>query len=94
MESDEDNGAFGPISRSWDDIEGARSILNLNSPNGFHPSAAAPPGGAMPSASFLLPAASAPVTAVDFNPAASLGSIMNAPAAATANSTPTPPPPQ
>jgi len=36
MESDEDS-AFGPISRSWDDIEGARSILNLNSPNGFHP---------------------------------------------------------
>ena len=35
MESDEDT-AF-PLSRSWDDCEVARSILNLNSPNGFHP---------------------------------------------------------
>jgi len=34
MESDEDTFA---MSRSWDDIEGARSILNLHTPNGFHP---------------------------------------------------------
>ena len=27
------------MSRSWDDIEGARSILNLNSPASFHPTA-------------------------------------------------------
>lgn len=51
MESDEDASAF-PISRSWDDIEGARSILNLNSPNGFHPLC----GGSMPPpAAFSLP---------------------------------------
>ena len=53
MESDDDLGAF-PLSRSWDDIEGARSILNLNSPNGFHPIAGAPP------VSFSLPTASLP----------------------------------
>lgn len=52
MESDEDTGAF-PLSRSWDDIEGARSILNLNSPNGFHPISGAPPP-----MSFSLPTAS------------------------------------
>ena len=52
MESEEDSGMF-PLSRSWDDIEGARSILNLNSPNGFHPIAGAPPP-----ISFSLPTAS------------------------------------
>jgi len=36
--SDEDSTfVMGDMPRSWDDIEGARSILNLNSPNGFHP---------------------------------------------------------
>jgi len=35
MESDDDT-TF-QLSRSWDDTEAARSILNLNSPNGFHP---------------------------------------------------------
>ena len=55
MESDED-AAF-PLSRSWDDCEVARSILNLNSPNGFHPLAG---NGAMPPpTSFSLPSASA-----------------------------------
>ena len=57
MESDDDTTfAMGDMPRSWDDIEGARSILNLNSPNGFHPGS-----GALPSA-FMLPiaAASAP----------------------------------
>lgn len=48
MESDDDTftmETFG-MSRSWDDIEGARSILNLNSPSAFHPvaeHAGAPP---------------------------------------------------
>lgn len=52
MESDEDTFQMGDnMSRSWDDIEGARSILNLNSPNGFHPGV-----GALPS-SFMLPVA-------------------------------------
>ena len=55
MESDED-AAF-PLSRSWDDCEVARSILNLNSPNGFHPLAG---NGAMPPpTSFSLPSSSA-----------------------------------
>jgi hypothetical protein len=49
MESDEDAMQF-PMSRSWDDCEVARSILNLNSPNGFHPIA----GGAVPPAAFSL----------------------------------------
>lgn len=45
MESEEgDAGAFPPMSRSWDDCEVARSILNLNSPNGFHP-LQGPPNG-------------------------------------------------
>ena len=55
---DEDEGQF-TMSRSWDDIEGARSILNLNSPNGFHPAVNAGPA---PS-SFLLPAAAAAASA-------------------------------
>lgn len=99
MESDEDTFQMGEMSRSWDDIEGARrcaphderavrlargrredpptvsdslprppptparSILNLNSPNGFHPGA-----GALPS-SFMLPiaAASAPERMLHFS---------------------------
>lgn len=56
MESDEDSAAF-PLSRSWDDIEGARSILNLNSPNGFHP-LAGNPNSMPPPASFSLPTSS------------------------------------
>lgn len=56
MESDEDT-AF-PLSRSWDDCEVARSILNLNSPNGFHPVAGN--NGMPPPTSFSLP--SAPIT--------------------------------
>ena len=43
MESDDDTSL--PLSRSWDDCEVARSILNLNSPNGFHPLAG---NGTMP----------------------------------------------
>ena len=54
MESDED-AAF-PMSRSWDDCEVARSILNLNSPNGFHPLPSN--GGMPPPAAFSLPNAS------------------------------------
>lgn len=50
MDSDEDTPFT--MSRSWDDIEGARSLANLISPNGFHPTASA----SMPS-SFILPAA-------------------------------------
>ncbi|KAL1507056.1 hypothetical protein AB1Y20_007918 [Prymnesium parvum] len=58
MESDDDT-TF-PISRSWDDIEGARSILNLNSPNGFHPMTGM--GSMLGGGSFSLPtAASRPV---------------------------------
>jgi len=53
MESDDDT-TF-PISRSWDDIEGARSILNLNSPNGFHPMAGM--GSMLGGGSFSLPTA-------------------------------------
>ena len=33
---DADDGHLG-VSRSWGDIEGARSILNLNTPDGFRP---------------------------------------------------------
>lgn len=33
--SDMEDETLG-LSRSWEDIEGARSILNLNSPHGFH----------------------------------------------------------
>ena len=47
MESDTDESIF-PLSRSWDDCEVARSILNLNSPNGFHPMATGPNGGLPP----------------------------------------------
>lgn len=57
MDSDEDTFT---MSRSWDDIEGARSLANLlTSPNGFHPAASV----AAPS-SFILPSAasSAPTT--------------------------------
>lgn len=60
MEADADQHSSSvPLSRSWDDCEVARSILNLNSPNGFHPlagNAGLPPppdfslGGGMPSA--------------------------------------------
>lgn len=46
MESDEGDGGSFPMSRSWDDCEVARSILNLNSPNGFHPLQGPPMGGA------------------------------------------------
>uniref|UniRef100_A0A7S0JEJ4 BZIP domain-containing protein n=1 Tax=Calcidiscus leptoporus TaxID=127549 RepID=A0A7S0JEJ4_9EUKA len=55
MESDEDTFA---MSRSWDDNEAARSILNLNSPNGFHPG-----GGAAIPGSFALPVASVAASA-------------------------------
>ena len=55
MESDED--ATFPMSRSWDDCEVARSILNLNSPNGFHPVAMGANG--MPPVTNLLSAAAA-----------------------------------
>ena len=51
MESDEETFS---MSRSWDDIEGARSILNLNSPNGFHPLSLA---SSAPPTSFVLPVA-------------------------------------
>jgi len=56
MESDEDSSSY-PCSRSHDDIEGARSILNLNSPNGFHPMVGAPPpiSFSLPTASSMLP---------------------------------------
>mmetsp|Transcript_10626 Transcript_10626/g.22582 ORF Transcript_10626/g.22582 Transcript_10626/m.22582 type:complete len:267 (-) Transcript_10626:834-1634(-) len=51
MESDEDTFT---MSHSWDDNEAARSILNLNSPNGIHPncssSVAIPSHFALPSA--------------------------------------------
>jgi len=53
MESEEDASVF-QLSRSWDDIEGARSILNLDSPNGFHPMVGPP------TMSFSLPTASLP----------------------------------
>jgi len=59
MESDEDSGAL-PLSRSWDDCEVARSILNLNSPNGFHPLANGSSNGLPPPAAFSLPNASLP----------------------------------
>jgi hypothetical protein len=55
MESDDDSGF--PVSRSWDDIDLARSILNLNSPNGFHPMTGMA-NGAPPLPSFSLPSAS------------------------------------
>jgi hypothetical protein len=48
MESDEGDAAAFPMSRSWDDCEVARSILNLNSPNGFHPLAGPPNGLGLP----------------------------------------------
>lgn len=57
MESDDDS-PFA-VSRSWDDIEGARSILNLTSPNGFHPA----PGGLLPT-SFSLPSSANATTGV------------------------------
>jgi len=53
MESDDDT-TF-PISRSWDDTEAARSILNLNSPNGFHPATGM--GSLLGGGSFALPSA-------------------------------------
>ena len=57
-----DDGPSG-ISRSWGDIEGARSILNLNTPEGFHPMSLpmhplGPRDGPMPDFSLGLAAAS------------------------------------
>uniref|UniRef100_A0A7S0LAI9 Uncharacterized protein n=1 Tax=Coccolithus braarudii TaxID=221442 RepID=A0A7S0LAI9_9EUKA len=55
--TDSDEDTF-TMSRSWDDNEAARSILNLNSPNGFHPIS----GSSLPG-NFVLPAASAAASA-------------------------------
>ena len=44
--------------RSWDDIDLARSILNLNSPNGFHPMTGMGGGGPQPPCFALGPASS------------------------------------
>ena len=75
MESDDGDGGAFPLSRSWDDIEGAKSILNLNSPNGFHP-LAGPLGGQMPPpAAFSLPTPTLPA----FPPHHSSGSSMLGP---------------
>jgi hypothetical protein len=56
-----DDGHLG-VSRSWGDIEGARSILNLNTPEGFHPMSLPthpqPRDGPMPDFSLGLAAAS------------------------------------
>jgi len=57
MESD-DESTF-PISRSWDDIEGARSILNLNSPHGFPPMTGTSLLSSSLPTSFSLPTAAA-----------------------------------
>ena len=58
---DADDGHLG-VSRSWGDIEGARSILNLNTPEGFHPMSLPthpqPRDGPMPDFSLGLAAAS------------------------------------
>jgi len=61
MVDSDDGDAVFPLSRSWDDCEVARSILYLNSPNGFHP--VEPTSHIMPlHGSFVLPSAASPDT--------------------------------
>jgi len=80
MESDTDETIF-PLSRSWNDCEVARSILYLNSPNGFHPLATGPNG--LPPPLAPLPNASAHSSSLPSQSSmpSSYGSMLNPPQA-------------
>lgn len=93
MESDDDTFTMDAynMSRSWDDIEGARSILNLNSPSAFHP---VPEHAAHTGAvsSFSLPSAAASAASSFPNFVATNGSAFHRPSRSSFGIQQAPPP--